>query len=93
MDADLPISFVYNKRMLRCYPIWKQNKSEIRNCFGNIPWYFVYYFLFYVDNAYAIFSINFKLKHTHCVTVCEDTTMNKCNYIPKSQETAKTLQL
>lgn len=48
MGADLPISFVPYIRtgMLRCYPIWKQNKSEIRNCFGNILWYFVYYFSF-----------------------------------------------
>lgn len=62
MDADLPISFVYKTgNVIRCYPIRKLNKSEIGNCFGNILWYFVYYFLFYVYNGYAIFPICFKI--------------------------------
>lgn len=70
--------------MLR-YPKWKQNESEIRNCFGNILWYFVYYFTF----CFMLMMVMqyFPLILRWIYNYQEQThTLCDCNYIPKSQK-------
>lgn len=59
-------------RMLRCYPIQKQNKSEFRNCFDNTLWYLVSYFTlsFMMPVAYFPYILRWVYHHQDKNTQC-----------------------